>query len=1756
MPVGKTKTFDLALRTWPCQRKAVQALSRHRVSVPAAIPLPLHEVLFLTQINGPLQNKARVALEQTLSGKFPISVGPKNVLLDLAKHRDRETMVNLPVDRKELQAELEGLFKNGEPLYEGRKVFHDLLVITEHSPDRIKLDLNPHFSAYHEPEFYSTAPNLRRNIRTLTYGFPHEAVKDIVEGDLETVVNILSKNHPEAVRSRLAAGEFDSILLHQEDKCLQKILRLLATAVIKMEKVFSSDKLGDIYPFLPPSATKEIASHFNEADSFRYLLRPCMHADKVRGVLSEKREEVLEILKTARSDMQQILGLTLEDIRDNKLPAADRSKLRDALGFANRNNLLGVLPPSYADHVARYVSEAQRSRILQNISKSNLVETVKEPLLHILAEKEYILISMFSFTSTVLAAAVLASMRRGARIRVLLDRREAGHSSSQYENLVKMHTQFARDDKEPAIRLYSGGTQHEKNIIFGSGVAITGSLNWTDRGFTSNLESFTVIRDRNTVRALIKEFDETFGASGMFVLFPEEILAQHWINRAGLVGIRFTERTPFPPEVANTLNFFARWKAGDFRKIKNILDIAAGKKFKIVADLSRSFSPFMSEIKDPVIASFLTRFLEEVPLQFSFAAASSTGRTHPGTTTGLSGLIEHEYIAAEIAVMLCKALGRADLVDQALFSIIIHDAFKNAWETPEGNIEWGRYNPAHGHLAARKMKEFFETLDRREKKVLAPLVFDAEIAAAEHMSIFNRPETTPLIPEDPTLKFIVVLADMLSSRKYLHVRHRAILPMEMDEVLHLYLNNSFSIEGEALAYLSKDKELFAFIREAALTVGHRIASYADLPLRTKKLLRVAESLCDLFPEIKEVRPGRRKELSEEETTRAQRRNEVLAAALLYGTMRYTRGVEDPASKGTFEKGMQNLLDAHPGPASKQNRILTLMLEVDRKMSDPHRADLKPADDPALWVICVANCMMTDPDTKIITVDEVEHYLAKAEEPRTIWRKKRFTPAAEENLLAGVRSLALTEHTSKFLPILEKELLEKLNSRRKDPLQSIHPDVLLALVDKFDCISAVHIYEHLYRPLSSAHRKNLIEEIREASVSEKAREEIVQRIQDLEAPDNPTSVFRIMAQTALANGVKTISQLREETLAASENIGPIAEYGYFKEMDKAVDHVFDRIGTDEKVLIYGDYDVDGQTGTAILTKTLRWIRAKQLSRTMDSKEAQRIAEETIAYYIPHRLNEGYGLNAEALERIHRRGFKTIITTDCGIKDRELVARAKALGIDVIITDHHEPEKKDLPTEAVAILNPKLDLAPDHPAYGLPGAAVAYKLARALVDRLNQTIAEEWSVDKSEILQAFGKIDRSWQEFFIDPKAESLKFKPDVAEALIKSARLSSDKKKKLLDLYRQFRKAGIELGDHFLDSVAAAAVADIVPMTGEVRAIVRKGLEILNSAKKNSGLSAVIKAQHIERVDEEALAFFVAPLLNGAGRFGAAYEGLDLLMAYTEKQARASLSKMFSYLEDRREIEQAIFADAEEQLKFDPESDAGIAVAGEWHKGIIGIVASKLVSRYGVPSVTIGTTAPSPLLEEEPAYGSMRSIKGISAINILRRCAKTYKKETGEELFRSFGGHAGAAGFKLDKERIADFQRIYAGVTRAVVKSRRERMVVAGTLLEGQISLPEVKFFKDLLSPFGSAFEEPRFLVPAKIKKWQVFGKDQQHIRGTLEKGTEFVIFFGNQPWIKRVLMKKKARFVVKLNINAYKGRETVNLIVEDVKSYPKNSKRS
>jgi single-stranded-DNA-specific exonuclease len=1636
-------TFNINLGTMPCLKKSLQRLFRTKVYYPRTVEL-----------------------------------------------KDQRRKIR--IGRKALQAELTQKY---DELFVGMTLQEGMLVISELSPDHIEIKQNMSYSTLPENRFLSTAQNLRKKMTNLTHGAPDEAVKELVGGDLITALEILAQDSPVKVKETIANGEFEQVLIRQDRKCLERILHLMSSAILKLEDIFQSERLQDLFPFMPPEAKQEIARHLASGGKI-FGIGYCRQINKevskltkskkeeIHRILAESRTEVLEILEAARSDIENIIGISLEQIRSGSKILSDDVRLKEAISWANRNNLLSVLQSSYVDAIAANISESRRSKIIAAIEKSNLLENVKIPLLHILAEKEYVYVSMFSFTSPLFAAAFLASSLRGANVKILLDRSEAGKSSSQYDDLANQAQALAQaypNITPLKVRIFSG-TQHQKNIILGgSRVIIIGSQNLSERGFTKNLEDIAIIQNDPNFEVKKGEFEEIFGISGRFIPFPEEMQSKHWVARSGLQGIEFPDKTPSPREVASILGFFSRLRTADFRNVRTIFAMASDKGFELAIDLETSFENFLREIKNPVIArALLPHFLYHVPAEFSFAAASWSGRLHPGTTTGFAGLIEHENIMAEIAIKICKFLDREYLVDEVLLCTIAHDTYKNAWTDSKGNLTWGRYNPSHGQLAAQRLEETYMGLEQKHQAAI-PAINDVLQSVEEHMSVFNKPESTPLVPKDPVLKYIIVMADMLSSRKYFYVKHRARLPLEREEVLHLLLNNSFSIEGEALSRIQEDEQLFAFITEAAQKTGHKIEAYADLPRRAKKMLRVAESLCDLFPPYQEVMNKKGKEPTEEETERIKNRGEILTAALLYGTLRYKYGIDEPRSRRVFNGQMRRLRKMFADPASREKRILDLMIATDKKLSSPHHAGLSPKDSAELWIMCMANCMMVAEDTWIVTVDEVEQYLSKAEEPKTTWVRRKFNGKTERDLAAGINTLALTEHLDEILPVVEEGLLTRLNFRRKKPLQQIDREILLALIDKYGSLFPSYIYEHFYRPLSSYHRKKMIEKIRTAA---QARDELIEEINNLAVPDkeSPAQVYKMSAQTALINRMNSIGELKAGAIDPARDLLSIAEYGYFKQIHTAAQHVFEKIkDPEEKILIYGDYDVDGLTATALLVKTLRWIRAKMLSQKMDRKEAQRIAHESIGYYIPHRLNEGYSLNSQAMVIIHRRGFRTVITADCGTRDRELVKHAKELGIDIVVTDHHEVEKKDLPQDAVAVLNPKLDLDQKHPAYNLPGAAVAYKLAKALAD------------------------------------------------------------------------KAGMDLGDSFLDSVALAAVADVVPMLGENRAFVKAGLERLNSVKRNKGLSAIIKAFRLEYVDEEALAFFLAPILNVVGRFGNAYEGLKLLMAFNEKQARRQVSSMFSYLDDRREIEQAILSEAEDTLQFDPDKDSGIAVSGEWHKGIIGIVASKLVNKYGVPSVTIGTAHPSSFSEEEPAYGSMRSIKGISAIKILNLCARQYKTETGEDLFLSFGGHVGAAGFKIRKERIPDLKKIYGQVTKAAVKSKREKMTIAGTLREGEISLEEVKLFRQILSPFGSGFEEPRFYVPATIKSWQVFGRDQQHIRGFLEGGTTFVFFNGNQPWVKRVLMQKKVRFVAKLGINRYKGRENVNLIIEDLKSFKKRA---
>ncbi len=508
-----------------------------------------------------------------------------------------------------------------------------------------------------------------------------------------------------------------------------------------------------------------------------------------------------------------------------------------------------------------------------------------------------------------------------------------------------------------------------------------------------------------------------------------------------------------------------------------------------------------------------------------------------------------------------------------------------------------------------------------------------------------------------------------------------------------------------------------------------------------------------------------------------------------------------------------------------------------------------------------------------------------------------------------------------------------------------------------------------------------------------------------------------------------------------------------------------------------------------------MRTKKLAEFMPLKEARKIAGETIGCSIPNRRTEGYGLNQRALHRADEEGYKLIITVDCGIKNKDLVEQAKQMGIDFIITDHHDFEKGSLPTDAVAIINPKVEFEQKpkkHPAYYLSGAAVAYKFARALADR------------------------------------------------------------------------AKINLKDSFWDSVAISIIADVVPMLGENRAFVRAGLERLNSPRRNKGLGAIISALRLQNITEETVAYFIAPLLNVLGRFGKHYDALRILMSRGDKEALQLAVKATPYIEWRRDVEEAILKDARSRLDYDPKTDSAITVAGEWDRGFIGLAASRLVNENGVPVVLIATNPPSPFAPDEPAAGSMRTIKKANAIEILRECAGLYEQNTGQPLFISFGGHEGAAGFSIKNENISEFQRIYKEVVKGRIGEQKQKIVLAGEMESGkkhskklhlnEISLEAVKLFYYALSPFGADFEEPRFGLTTRIKQWEVFGKDQRHIKDYLENGTPSTFYNGYQKYVQRILNKKEpVRLAVKLGTGTGKQREYVNLIVEGMKSLKKKA---
>jgi single-stranded-DNA-specific exonuclease len=380
-----------------------------------------------------------------------------------------------------------------------------------------------------------------------------------------------------------------------------------------------------------------------------------------------------------------------------------------------------------------------------------------------------------------------------------------------------------------------------------------------------------------------------------------------------------------------------------------------------------------------------------------------------------------------------------------------------------------------------------------------------------------------------------------------------------------------------------------------------------------------------------------------------------------------------------------------------------------------------------------------------------------------------------------------------------------------------------------------------------------------------------------------------------------------------------------DMRPAVDRIRKAIAGRERIVVHGDYDADGITSTAMLRRALEVLGAD------------------VGHFVPDRMTDGYGLQPETIARLAAEGARLIVSVDCGIRAREAADAARALGVDLVITDHHEPDPV-LP-QAVAVINPR---RPDcgYPEKSLAGAGVAFKLVQALLEGT------------------------------------------ETAERLLPS----------------------------FLKMAAIGTMADVVPLVGENRVIARFGLEGLTRGPHGTGLEALLEESGLvgKRLDSFHVGFVLGPRLNAAGRMSHAGLAVDLLLAKgRDEQSRADARQLAKRLTEenvrRQESEAAMVAEAKRMVDNDPAiggQNILIVAAEGWHRGVVGIVASKLVDQFYKPAIVIA-------VDGAAGHGSCRSIPAFDMLGAL---------EAHGDVFVKFGGHRQAAGVTIEATRLPEVRR--------------------------------------------------------------------------------------------------------------------------------------
>ncbi|HID1384467.1 TPA: single-stranded-DNA-specific exonuclease RecJ [Staphylococcus aureus] len=494
-----------------------------------------------------------------------------------------------------------------------------------------------------------------------------------------------------------------------------------------------------------------------------------------------------------------------------------------------------------------------------------------------------------------------------------------------------------------------------------------------------------------------------------------------------------------------------------------------------------------------------------------------------------------------------------------------------------------------------------------------------------------------------------------------------------------------------------------------------------------------------------------------------------------------------------------------------------------------------------------------------------------------------------------------------------------------------------------------------------------------------------------------------------------------------------------DMTKTIERIKRAIANDEKILVYGDYDADGVTSTTILVTTLQLLGAQ------------------VGWHIPNRFTEGYGPNELAFRNAHDEGITLIITVDNGIQGHNEIKMVQDLGVDVIVTDHHEIGST-LP-EAYAIVHPM------HPSFNYPfqqlcGAGVAYKLAQALIENV-----------------------------------------PDYFKAL-----------------------------------VAIGTIADLVSLTDENRSLVKQGLKVLNDQCPTSVKALLKEAGYNDNIDEETIGFIIGPRLNAVGRLDDASLACELLMTDDEEEAAFLAEQVEQFNRERKDIVATITEEAMAMAEMKVKNgDLFLLLAKEnWHEGVLGIVASKIVETFALPTLILNIDR-----EQNHAKGSARSIDQVSMFEIL---------SAHQELIAKFGGHHMAAGMTMDIENIESLAEGLNKWMKELSKTTSLDPVkpVDVLLTENDITIKNIRDM-NRLRPFGTDFSRPIFeMDDLSVSSVKAIGQQKNHLKLTLGESNIAALFWQNGHLEPELQDEQPINILGSVQINEWNGNQSPQLIIQDI----------